>query len=137
MINNNDLELIGVSVPELDRVLEYGPGFSRASLEALEGALVGGTRRLSAGPPVIIAHSIMVRSQAGDIPRQWCSCSAWSMWGTGILTMIMGLTWQGFVAQKFLESHAARGLVLLNSFPPSPGMCHRGLMHLFATAIQR
>lgn len=63
-----------------------------------------------------------------------CSFIGWSMWGTGILTVIMGLTWQGFVAQKFLESHAARGLILLNPFPPSPGM---GLVHLFATAIQR
>jgi hypothetical protein len=28
---------------------------------------------------------------------------------------------QAFIAQKFLESHAARGMILLDPFPPSPG----------------
>lgn len=37
------------------------------------------------------------------------------------MCILFGSPPQAFIAQKFLESHAARGMILLDPFPPSPG----------------
>jgi hypothetical protein len=63
-------------------------------------------------PPIAIAHGVMVRvcvSILGGASRF-------------LLTLDVALLHaQGFIAQKYLESFALAGLIMINSIPPDPG----------------